>query len=155
MLEIAVRKAATVTEGKNVSFLPGDVTSLPFPDGYFDCAGISFAFRNLTYRNPYAREHLEEVVRVLKKGGKYVIVESSQPKSRLVRKLFHLYLRTFVFRAGHLLSGNRGAYHYLAESASRFYTPEEVKAMLLEAGFSRVSYRPLFFGAAGIHVAVK
>ncbi len=154
-LAIADKKAASLAAGQNVSFIYGDVTSLPFPDEYFDGAGISFAFRNLTYRNPLAREHLEEVARVLKPGGKYVIVESSQPKSRLIRKLVHLYLRTFVFWAGYLLSGNRGAYRYLAESAARFYAPEEVKAMLLEAGFRRVTYRPLFFGAAGVHVAVK
>jgi demethylmenaquinone methyltransferase/2-methoxy-6-polyprenyl-1,4-benzoquinol methylase len=155
MLAIAAGKAASQMEGRDVSFIYGDVTGLPFPDEYFDAAGISFAFRNLTYRNPSARKHLEEVVRVLKPGGRYVIVESSQPESRLIRKLFHLYLRTFVFWAGYLLSGNRGAYRYLAESASRFYEPEEVKAMLLEAGFSRVSYRRLLFGASGVHVAVK
>ncbi len=155
MLAIAARKAASLAEGRDVSFIYGDVTGLPFPDEYFDAAGISFAFRNLTYKNPSARKHLEEVVRVLKPGGRYVIVESSQPKSRLIRKLFHLYLRTFVFWAGYLLSGNRGAYRYLAESASRFYAPEEVKAMLLEAGFSRVTYRRLLFGASGVHVAVK
>lgn len=155
MLEIAGKKATVLPGNREVTFIHGDVTRLPFPDGYFDCAGISFAFRNLTYKNPFAGKHLKEVVRVLKDGGKYVIVESSQPGCRFIRKLFHLYLRTFVFRVGYLLSGNRGAYHYLAESASRFYTSEEVKAMLLEAGFRRVSYRPLFFGAAGIHVAVK
>ncbi len=155
MLDIARKKAAGLPGNREVTFRHGDVTSLPFPDRYFDCAGISFAFRNLTYRNPFAGEHLEEVVRVLKDGGKYVIVESSQPGCRFIRALFHLYLRTFVFRVGYLLSGNRGAYHYLAESASRFYAPEEIRAMLLEAGFRRVSYQPLFFGAAGIHVAVK
>ncbi|MFC2042489.1 class I SAM-dependent methyltransferase, partial [Chloroflexota bacterium] len=79
----------------------------------------------------------------------------SQPKSKLMRKLFHLYLLWFVSRIGYWLSGNKGAYHYLAESASRFYTVDEVREMLLNAGFHHVSFRPLFFGTVCIHVAVK
>ena len=155
MLEIAARKTELLARGRQISFIYGDAANLPFPDGYFDCVGISFAFRNLTYKNPLAQLHLSEVRRVLSTGGRYVIVETSQPKSKLIRKLFHLYLRWFVFRVAYLLSGNRKAYHYLAESAARFYTPEEVEAMLLTAGFRRVSFHPFLFGAAGIHVAVR
>ena len=155
MLEIANKKAAVSDKGKNISFVYGDVASLPFPDGYFDCVGISFAFRNLTYKNPLTSRYLAEIWRVLGDGGRYVIVESSQPKSKLIRKLFHLYLRWFVARVGHWLSGNKGAYTYLAESASRFFSSEEVEEMLLEVGFREVSYHPLLFGAVGIHVAVK
>ena len=155
MLEIATKKAESLARRRKIPFIYGDAANLPFPDGYFDCVGISFAFRNLTYKNPLARRHLAEVLRVLSAGGRYVIVETSQPKSRLIRKLYHLYLRWFVFRLGYLLSGNRQAYHYLAESAARFYTSEEVEEMLVTAGFRQVSFCRLFFGAAGIHVAVK
>lgn len=155
MLKIAARKAATSGRGRGISFIYGDVASLPFPGGYFDCAGISFAFRNLTYRNPMTQRYLSEVFRVLAGGGRFVIVETSQPESRLIRRLFHLYLRWFVSGVGHWLSGNRGAYHYLAESATRFLSSDEVKEMLLSAGFRRVSCRRLFLGAAGIYVAVK
>ncbi len=155
MLAIATRKAASTGRGRAISFLSGDAAGLPFPGGYFDCIGISFAFRNLTYKNPLAQRHLAEVLRLLRDGGSYVIVETSQPKSNLLRKLFHLYLRWVVSRLGYWLSGNKGAYHYLAESAAGFHTSEEVKEMLLGAGFRRVSFRPLFFGVAGIHVAVK
>ncbi len=138
-----------------MKFIHGEATQLPFPDGHFDCVGISFAFRNLTYKNPLGPPHLAEVKRVLKSGGRYVIVESSQPANRVIRTLFHLYLRAFVAPVGILLSGNKSAYRYLAESASRFYSPQEVREMLLAAGFRDVTYRPLFFGAAGIHVATK
>ena len=155
MLKIATKKAAASGRGRDISFIHGDVASLPFPDGYFDCVGISFAFRNLTYKNPLTRRYLAEVLRVLTVSGRYVIVETSQPKSKLIRKLFHLYLRWFVFRLGYVLSGNRGAYHYLAESATRFYTAGEVEDLLVSAGFCQVSFQPLFYGVAGIYVAVK
>jgi demethylmenaquinone methyltransferase/2-methoxy-6-polyprenyl-1,4-benzoquinol methylase len=153
MLEIATSKAKA--SGRDISFIHGDAASLPFPDGCFDCVGISFAFRNLTYKNPLTQNCLAEVRRVLTVGGRFVIVETSQPESKLMRKLCHLYLRWIVSRVGHWLSGNKGAYHYLAESATSFFTAEEVETMLMSAGFRRVSFRPLFFGAVGIHVAVK
>ena len=155
MLVIARAKSASWNLDKHISFIHGDAGSLPFPDASFDCVGISFAFRNLTYKNLLARQHLTEVRRVLAAGGRYVIVESSQPNSRLIRRIFHCYLRWFVRNVGFWLSGNRGAYNYLAESAAGFYTAEEVRDMLLEAGFREVRYRPFLFGAAGIHIAIK
>jgi demethylmenaquinone methyltransferase/2-methoxy-6-polyprenyl-1,4-benzoquinol methylase len=153
MLERAKEKAARA--GEKVKFVHGEAEHLPFPDGYFDCVGISFAFRNLTYKNPAGLPHFSEVLRVLKPGGRYVIVESSQPQNSVIRALFHFYLRIFVAPVGTLLSSNKGAYRYLAESAAHFYKPEEIKEMLLAAGFGNVIYRPLLWGAAGIHVATR
>lgn len=155
MLGLARQKAASLSEGRYISFIQGGAASLPFHDASFDCAGISFAFRNLTYKNSLAKQHLTEVRRVLITGGRFVIVETSQPDSRLIRKIFHRYLRWFVYPVGFWLSGNKGAYHYLAESAASFYTAEEVNKMLLAAGFREVEYQPLLFGAAGLHIAVK
>jgi demethylmenaquinone methyltransferase/2-methoxy-6-polyprenyl-1,4-benzoquinol methylase len=155
MLGIARKKAESLDGDRCISFVNGDAACLPFPDASFDVVGISFAFRNLTYRNSLAKGHLAEVRRVLADGGRYVIVESSQPEARLIRGIFHRYLRWFVRPVGGWLSANRGAYNYLSESAANFYTSEEVKDMLLEAGFCDVLYRPLLFGATGIHIAVK
>lgn len=155
MLEIARQKAAKAGVIQNISFMAGEASKLPFSDAYFDCTTISFAFRNLTYKNPVCFPHLAEVIRVLKPGGRYVIVESSQPENSFIRACCHLYLRAFVLPVGIILSGNKGAYHYLVESARRFYSPKEVRELLQKAGFRDVAYRPLFFGAAGIHVAVK
>ena len=155
MLEKAQKKAAKAGVGNLVRFIHGDATHLPFRDAHFDCVGISFAFRNLTYKNPLAQAHLAEVKRVLKPGGRYVIVESSQPENHLIKAMFHLYLRLFVAPVGIMLSGNPGAYRYLAESARRFYSPSEVRDMLLAVGFSDIHYRALFFGAAGIHETLK
>ncbi len=155
MLDIAEKKAELLSVEKRISFIYGDAAALPFPDGYFDCIGISFAFRNLTYKNPLVHRHIAEIFRVLPTGGRFVIIETSQPGSKLIRKLFHLYLRWFVSRVGHVLSGNSGAYNYLAESAARYYTSEELEEILTTAGFSQISFHPLFFGVAGICVAVK
>lgn len=154
MLDIAQQKV-TRSKANNVSFVHGNAAELPFPNSHFDCIGISFAFRNLTYRNPLTPLVLSEVLRVLSPGGRFVAVESSQPESTWIKGLFHLYLRGFVRHVGSWLSDNPGAYRYLAESASHFYMPNEVKELLLTAGFTKVSYRPLLFGAAGIYAATK
>jgi demethylmenaquinone methyltransferase / 2-methoxy-6-polyprenyl-1,4-benzoquinol methylase len=155
MLDIAKRKAEKAGVAGRITFTSGDASQLPFPDEHFDCVGISFAFRNLTYKNKLCSLHLAEVKRVLKTGGRYVIVESSQPKNRVIRSIDHLYLRAFVGPVGMWLSGNKGAYKYLAESAGRFYRPRQVKGLLMGAGFKNIKYRQLFFGAAGLHVAYK
>jgi demethylmenaquinone methyltransferase / 2-methoxy-6-polyprenyl-1,4-benzoquinol methylase len=154
MLDIAARKAGLL-KGKNLSFTQGDASRQPFKDGSFDCIGISFALRNLTYHNPLAEEHLAEMLRVLKPGGRLIIAESSQPESGLIRSLYHFYMRQYVYRIGSLVSGNRPAYRYLAESSSRYYTPRALQELLIKSGFRAISYRPLFFGAAGIYSVTK
>jgi demethylmenaquinone methyltransferase/2-methoxy-6-polyprenyl-1,4-benzoquinol methylase len=153
MLEMATQKAILGIKG--ITFVLGDASQMPFKDKSIDCIGISFAFRNLTYKNPLIKSHFREVLRVLNDTGKYVIVESSQPKCRVIRCVFRLYIRHFVYWLGYLLSGNRGAYRYLAESATNFYTAVEIRRMLLSAGFSTVDQYPQFFGAVCIHVATK
>ncbi len=155
MLELAARKAEAAVGRSRITFTQAEAASLPFVNDYFDTVGISFAFRNLTYRNPVVHFHLAEIFRVLNPGGRLVIVESSQPDSPLIRWFFHLYLRTYVYWIGWWLSGNKGAYRYLTESARRFFDPGQVGELLKTAGFREVSYRPLLLGAVGIHVATK
>jgi len=155
MLDMAKQKATKAGLDGRINFMAGDASHLPFPDNHFDCVGISFAFRNLTYNNRLCPLHLAEVKRVLKPGRRYVIVESSQPENRIIRWFFHLYLRCYVGPVGMWLSGNKGAYNYLAESARRFYLPRQVKGLLIGAGFRDIHYRPLFLGATGLHIAFK
>jgi len=154
MLEIAAAKASSAGVS-NIRFINADVARLPFADGHFDCVTISFAFRNLTYNNPMTADYLREILRVLKPGGRFVIVESSQPKSGLIRFLDHLYLRLWVFPAGYLISGNKEAYKYLAESAEHFYSAEGMVEYLVKAGFKQATAKRLFFGAAAIYTATK
>lgn len=154
MLDIAVRKSASAGAGK-IRFIQGDAAEMPFQNGYFDAVGIAFAFRNLTYKNPHTKEFIEEISRVLEKGGRFVIVESSQPSNRVLRFLFRIYTRNMVYRLGSLISGNRGAYRYLANSVINYYSPKEVEDLLLSHGFSEVSHKRLMGGVAAIHTAIK
>jgi len=154
MLEIA-RKKANRHSLNNISFIEGDAGEMPFDNNSFDIIGISFAFRNITFKNPNTQNYLKEIVRVLKPGGKFIIVESSQPKNKIIRKLFHAYLHYLVSGIGGRISESKGAYHYLAYSAKNFYSPEELKELLLNHGFNKVNHNPMFFGAAALTIAQK
>jgi demethylmenaquinone methyltransferase / 2-methoxy-6-polyprenyl-1,4-benzoquinol methylase len=154
MLNIATAKASRL-KGEGFIYRQGDASNLPFPDLYFDCVGISFAFRNLTYKNILAEKHLSEILRVIRPGGHCVIAESSQPKNRFIRACNHFYMRQYVYHIGAWFSGNKAAYRYLAESTCNYYSPSEINKLLTDHGFREVSYKPLFFGAAGIYIATK
>lgn len=153
MLEEARIKAERA--GARIPFIPADASELPFKNGSFNAISIGFGFRNLTYRNPKRDRYLAEIFRVLAPGGRFVIVESSQPRFRLYGALVHLYVRTMVSFLGGIISGQRGAYRYLAHSSINFYGPEELCELLKGAGFVRVRYRLMLGGVAAIHVAYK
>jgi demethylmenaquinone methyltransferase / 2-methoxy-6-polyprenyl-1,4-benzoquinol methylase len=138
-----------------VEFIHGDAAAMPFGDATLDSVGIAFAFRNLTFHNPDRDKFLSEILRIIKPGGRFVIVETSQPKNQLLRKLFHFYLDYITAPVGGILSGHYGAYHYLAHSARNYYNREELTDLLITAGFSRVVSKPLMGGIAGIFTAVK
>jgi demethylmenaquinone methyltransferase/2-methoxy-6-polyprenyl-1,4-benzoquinol methylase len=153
MLEIARKKAAE--RGLKVDFLHADAANLPFADGRFDCVGISFGFRNLTWQNPRRDLFLAEILRVLAPGGRFVTVESSQPRYEPIRSLYRLYMRAIVAGVGGAISGERSAYRYLGDSAARFYDPAGVEKMLLEAGFASVKHRSMLLGGVGLYTATK
>ena len=154
MMEVA-RKKALKKSINNIRFVYGDVAELPFPSNHFDSIGIGFAFRNLTYKNPNTRKYLSEILRVLKKNGRFVIVETSQPENMLMRKLYHFYMKNFVAIVGGFLSGHRAAYRYLAHSARNYYNPLEVETLLNEAGFAKTEHISLMTGMAAIYIAKK
>ena len=155
MLDVAAQKARKVGVDNKISFINADAANFPFSDSYFDCVGISFAFRNMIYKNASADRHLAEILRVLKPGGSCFIAETSQPRNKFIRALHHFYIRTYVYTIGLLISGDKKAYKYLTESAVNFYGPDKLGKILITAGFKQVFYQPLFFGAAGIYRLVK
>jgi demethylmenaquinone methyltransferase / 2-methoxy-6-polyprenyl-1,4-benzoquinol methylase len=154
MLEIA-RKKSLKRNQEGIVYQQGDAAAMPFPDGHFDAIGISFAFRNLTFKNFDTPRFLAEIHRVLKPGGRFVIIESSQPQRRWLRALFRFYTRFFVYPVGSLISGNKPAYKYLSYSVIRYYQPEEICDLLKKHGFSDVTFTRLSGGVAALHVAVK
>lgn len=154
MLERAKEKVAVFGEGR-VKLIQGDAGNMPFESNFFDAIGISFGFRNLTFENPDARLHMQEIYRVLKPGGRFVIVETSQPSNAVVRFFNHVYHRLITAPIGGLISGNPQAYKYLAYSANNYYTLPQLSKLLTNAGFKNTKGIPLMLGAAAIMIAEK
>jgi demethylmenaquinone methyltransferase / 2-methoxy-6-polyprenyl-1,4-benzoquinol methylase len=152
MLDLA---AARPPEGVGLDFVLADASRLPFPDAVFDLVTVAFATRNLNLSRAALAAAFGEFHRALRPGGRYVNVESSRPRFRIVGFFFRAYVRIVVRAVGRRLSGTEPGYDYLSTSIPEFYPPEELAAILRDAGFSRVSFRRLLFGAAAIHVAVK
>ena len=96
-----------------------------------------------------------EFRRVLKPGGRFVNLETSQPRWGIVRTLFHAYVVVLVRRVGSRISGSTAGYAYLSTTIPKFYGAEELAAILKEAGFAPVSVKRLLCGAAAVHTARK
>jgi len=139
----------------DINFILADAACLPFQDECVDRIGTSFSFRNLVYKNPKAMTCLKEIVRVLQPRGKFVCIETSQPRQRLLRILYHLYLRKVVPFVGGLVSRRKGAYRYLGVSATNFPPAEEIADMLSHAGFPEVSFKRMTFGVVALHLGIK
>jgi demethylmenaquinone methyltransferase/2-methoxy-6-polyprenyl-1,4-benzoquinol methylase len=155
MLEVAEYKAKVRRLDDKLKFKVGDAANLHFADGYFDAITVSFGFRNLTYHNPMRDKYLSEILRVLRPGGKFFIVETCQPHITPIRKLYHFYLRKLSSKLGALISGQKGAYRYLGHSAADYYNAQEVRQLLTEAGFKSADFKPLLWGIAAIYIATR
>jgi len=128
---------------------------LPLKDESVDLLTIAFATRNLFSSQPALLNFFQEFRRVLRPGGVFLNLETSQPRNRLFRRAFHLYVKTLVRPVGSLISRERPAYHYLSTTIPRFFAADELAKLLIAAGFSSVHYFPLTGGIAAIHLATK
>lgn len=146
MLRLALQKAIDRKVPSPV-FIRGAAESMPFSDDGFDCITIGFGFRNLTFENPLKDRHINEIVRVLKPGGRLVILESSAPANRWIASFNRIYLKYMLTPLGGLISGDWTAYRYLAHSSMRFYTVAEVQDMFAPFGFSLLSRKSLMAGS--------
>lgn len=142
-------------ESCSISWLGTDATRLPFRDGALDLITVAFGTRNLHTSRQALLTTFREFRRVLKPGARFVIVETSQPTSSLVRWAFHTYVRLFVKPVGQLISGSKVGYSYLSQTIRAFYGSEELSELLLEAGFSTVSVQRLLLGVGAIHESVN
>ena len=132
-----------------------DAFNLPFKDDSFDLVTISFATRNLDLGNGKLEMAFSEMNRVLKPGGKLVNVETSQPDSRFVRAMFHLYARAIITPTGYLFTGDKRSYNYLTSSMINHYDAHSFNDILGTSGFREVKFKTMLFGAVAIHSASK
>lgn len=142
-------------EARNIDFVVSDVKALDFPDDSLDLVTISFATRNINLNRDVLTQTFAEFCRVLKPGGRFINLETSQPSSLMIRRLFHFYIELFVKPVGGMISGSYTAYAYLAHTIPRFYPPEELSDIMCRAGFKNVTYKKLMFGIAAIHQGMK
>lgn len=154
MLKVAQTKLADRL-GKDIELSLQNAADMTFKDGTFDAVTVSFAFRNLTFRNRNTRKHISEILRVLKPGGVCLILESSQPKNTILRFFYHRYIQLFAKPAGTLISRYPPAYHYLANSMINFFNPDEVSTLLTGAGFESVRTIRFLGGIIALYMAKK
>jgi demethylmenaquinone methyltransferase/2-methoxy-6-polyprenyl-1,4-benzoquinol methylase len=150
-----LQKAQEKESANRIRFVEADVRSLPFADNIFDLVTISFATRNINTSESHILECLKEFHRILKPGGRFVNLETSQPPSKILRRFFHIYVSIFVKIIGGTLSSSMAAYTYLSNTIPRFYTAETFSDLILNAGFSRVYVKRLTKGIVAVHEAVK
>jgi demethylmenaquinone methyltransferase/2-methoxy-6-polyprenyl-1,4-benzoquinol methylase len=139
--------------GDSIHWAAADALRLPFASERFDAVVSGYLVRNV----PDIRRTLEEKHRVLKPGGRVVILDSSPPPRNLLRPFITLYLKYGIPLLGRLISGKQGAdaYKYLPESTQAFKTPEELAALMRDAGFSEVAYKTFMFATMAVHWGIK
>ncbi len=151
MLAQAQRKLERYQGPTRVAFELADAEQLPFKAQSFDAVTIGFGVRNLSRRD----ENFREVRRVLKPGGRYVILEFARPPFLPVRAAFDTYLATVVPMWGGLLARDPDAYRYLRDSIRAPLDPDAMAQELREAGFARAEWEALTSGVVTVHLAVK
>ena len=151
MLIEGQKRAEASQMAEKLDWIVGDAMALPFEDNTFDRYTISFGIRNVT-RIPDA---LAEAFRVLRPGGRLMVLEFSQLPNDGLQKLYDLYSFNVIPRMGQLIAGDRDSYQYLVESIRRFPDQETFAEMIRDAGFEQVSYRNLSMGIAALHSGWK
>ncbi|MCT4682324.1 MAG: bifunctional demethylmenaquinone methyltransferase/2-methoxy-6-polyprenyl-1,4-benzoquinol methylase UbiE [Roseicyclus sp.] len=151
MLIEGQKRAEAAQMADKLEWIVGDAMALPFEDNSFDRYTISFGIRNVT-RIPDA---LSEAFRVLRPGGRLMVLEFSQIPNDGLQKLYDLYSFNVIPRMGQVIAGDRDSYQYLVESIRRFPDQETFATMIRTAGFEQVSYRNLSLGIAALHSGWK
>ena len=127
-----------------------DAEKLPFPDGHFDLVSVAFGLRNMTHKDAA----LAEMCRVLKPGGKLLVLEFSQVAKPL-RKAYDVYSFSVLPRLGRLVAGDADSYRYLAESIRMHPNQQELKALMKSNGFGHVDFHNMAGGVVALHVGIK
>jgi demethylmenaquinone methyltransferase/2-methoxy-6-polyprenyl-1,4-benzoquinol methylase len=149
MLEIASDKNKKTDF--SIPYVEADGMNLSFGHETFDAVTVAFGLRNFSNW----KDGLKELHRILKTGGKLVILEFSSPVIPGFRRIFQFYFSHILPRIGGAFSGSRGAYEYLPDSVSKFPDQKNLAAMMSQIGFSDVEYKNLTGGIAAIHFGVR
>ena len=151
MLIEGQKRAEAESLAQALTWVVGDAMALPFAANTFDVYTISFGIRNVTR----VQEALNEAFRVLKPGGRLMVLEFSQIPNELMQKAYDLYSFNVIPPLGKLVTGDRDSYQYLVESIRKFPDQETFAGMIRQAGFTQVKYRNLTMGVAALHSGWK
>lgn len=135
----------------NVNYCIVNAQALPFADNTFDCISISFGLRNVTRKE----DALASMMRCLKPGGRAIILEFSQPTNPTFRSVYDAYSFNVIPKLGELIANDKDSYQYLVESIRQHPPQDELKQMMLNAGFDRVQYHNLTGGIVALHIGYK
>jgi len=142
---------ASKDAGMDLTRVCGNAEVMPFPDNYCDAVTIAFGIRNVTHRD----KALSEFHRILKPGGRLVVLEFSTPPEKFLRKIYDAYSLNVIPKIGEMLAGDGESYQYLVESIRRFPKQDTFADMVEAAGFKRVSWQDYSGGIACLHFGWK
>jgi demethylmenaquinone methyltransferase/2-methoxy-6-polyprenyl-1,4-benzoquinol methylase len=151
MLEIGRKKIEKAGLGNIIELLNGDSETINFDDNSFDAVTVAFGVRNFQH----LEKGLNEIHRVLKPGGKLVVLEFSQPKIPGVKWMYNLYMKAICPNVGKLFSKNRNAYKYLDESIKKFPEGKNFTNILDNLGYTNTYSKPLSLGICSIYCGSK
>ncbi|WP_303906814.1 bifunctional demethylmenaquinone methyltransferase/2-methoxy-6-polyprenyl-1,4-benzoquinol methylase UbiE [Thiohalomonas denitrificans] len=151
MLEVGRQRLVDRGLVGNIEFAQVNAEELPFPDNHFDCITIAFGLRNVTDKD----KALASMLRVLKPGGRLLVLEFSKPRAPGLGPIYDAYSFSVLPRLGAMITGDRESYRYLAESIRMHPDQESLKAMMEAVGFERVDYYNLTGGIVALHRGFK
>lgn len=151
MLEVGKKKVAEEGLSDRIQMIQGDAENMPFEDSSFDCITVAFGVRN--FEN--LQKGLDEIYRVLKPGGTFIILEFSQPESFPMKQLYSFYSKQILPKIGKQISKDQSAYTYLPDSVKAFPYGEAMKNILKKSNFSQTLDKKLTFGIASIYESLK
>lgn len=151
MLSIGRQKVTECGLSDRISMLQGDCENIAYPEGSFDRVSVAFGVRNFEH----IEKGLKEMLRILRPGGKAVILELSVPDNPLALFLYKLYFLNILPAIGGAVSGEKAAYRYLPSSVLKFPRPEMFMQTMKECGFTDVGARSLTFGICRMYIGYK
>ncbi len=151
MLSVARQKVEKLNLSNTIELLNGDSETINFPDATFDAVTVAFGVRNFQD----LQKGLAEIYRVLRPGGRLVVLEFSKPKAPFVKFFYNLYMKTVTPRVGKFVSKNATAYSYLDESIRKFPEGKDFLQIMKQTGYINSEFKPLSLGICSIYCGDK